>query len=134
MNYWIIKTDPEKYSWSDLERDKTTIWDGVRNFEARNNLGKMDYGDLAYVYHSIQDKCIVGIVEISKIAFPDPTTADSSWLAVGIKIIEKLSEPIALETLKNHPILQNISLVKRSRLSVSPISEMEFQLIKELGK
>ena len=90
MNYWIIKTDPEKYSWSDLERDKTTIWDGVRNFEARNNLGKMDYGDLAYVYHSIQDKCIVGIVEISKIAFPDPTSADSSWLAVGIKIIEKI--------------------------------------------
>lgn len=134
-NYWIVKTDPETYSWDDLVRDKFTVWDGVRNYQARNNLAQMELGDKLLFYHSQKDKAIVGIAEVTREAFPDPTILDDPrWLAVEIKPVEKFSKPVTLQQIKNEPALKNLGLIKQSRLSVIPINEEEFEYIVKMSK
>lgn len=132
MNYWIIKSEPFKYSFEQMKADRTTIWDGVRNYEARNNLREMKKGDLCFFYHSNADKCIVGTVTVSKTHFPDPTIDDERWLAVEVKYKAKAKHPLALATIKMHSGLSELSMVRRSRLSVSPVSEEEAQIILQL--
>ncbi len=134
MAYWIAKSDPETYSIFDLKRDGKTIWDGVRNFQARNNLAKMAVGDTVLIYHSNIDKAIVGIAEVSKEAFPDPTAEDVRWLAVELRFISLLDNPVSLEVIKNDTILNKIALVKQQRLSVMPITEDDYIRIIEFSR
>ncbi|MEJ5244732.1 MAG: EVE domain-containing protein [Bacteroidota bacterium] len=134
MAYWIAKSDPETYSIFDLQRDGKTIWDGVRNFQARNNLAKMAVGDTVLIYHSNIDKAIVGIAEVSKEAFPDPTAEDVRWLAVELRFISMLENPVSLDTIKNDGTLNNIALVRQQRLSVMQITEDDYNRIIEFSR
>ena len=127
MNYWLMKTEPGTFSWDDLVRDKKAVWDGVRNFQARNNLKAMKKGDLAFIYHSMDDKAIIGIAEITREHFPDPK--DKDWAAVEIKPIKKLKNPVNLSTIKQEKQLVNMVLVNNSRLSVQPVRKEEFDLV-----
>ena len=127
MNYWLIKSEPFKYSWENLEKDQTTFWDGVRNYQARNNLKAMKKGDYALFYHSNEGKEIVGIAQISKEAYPDPT--DTDWVLVDVTPFQKFEKTIRLETLKQHPVLKNMALIRQSRLSVCPVTQEEFEII-----
>lgn len=129
MQYWLLKSDPEAYSWENLEKDKTTVWDGIRNFQARNNLKLMKVGDIALFYHSNQGTDIVGQVVITKEAYNDPSTDDIRWFVIEIGIDRKYKRSITLAEMKKNPILQNIGLIKQSRLSVMPISPEEYNEI-----
>jgi predicted RNA-binding protein with PUA-like domain len=133
MQYWLLKSEPYKYSWENLEQDGKTFWDGVRNFQARNNLKAMKQGDYALFYHSNEGKEIVGIAKIIGEAYQDPTTEDANWVAVDVAPVSKLKQPVSLETIKSHPVLQNMALVKQSRLSVCPVTKQEFEVICQLG-
>lgn len=130
MNYWLVKQEPEAYSFDDLLRDGKTDWTGVRNFQARNNLRAMRAGDKVLFYHSVSEKSIVGVAEVSREEFPDPT--DEKWIAVEIKPIEKFSKPVGLEQIKTEKTLENIALIKQSRLSVMPVTPEEFAAISRL--
>lgn len=127
MKYWLVKQEPEKYSFDDLLKDEKTIWDGVRNYQARNNLRDMKTGDKVLFYHSVSEKSVVGIAEVSKENFPDPT--DENWLVVELKPLEKLANPVTLEQIKAEKTLENIALIKQSRLSVMPLTKREFEKI-----
>ncbi len=127
MNYWLMKTEPGTFSWNDLVRDKKAVWDGVRNFHARNNLKAMKKGDFAFIYHSMDDKAVIGIAEITREHFPDPK--DKDWAAVEIKPIKKLKNPVNLATVKQEKQLANMVLVNNSRLSVQPVRKEEFDLV-----
>lgn len=127
MNYWLMKTEPGTYSWDDLVKDKKTIWDGVRNYQARNNLKAMKKGDIALFYHSGEDKAIIGTAKISKESFPDPK--DKNWMAVEITIERKLKKPITLAEVKSEKQLSNMALVRSSRLSVQPVRDEEMNLL-----
>jgi predicted RNA-binding protein with PUA-like domain len=127
MNHWLLKTEPGTYSWDDLVRDKKTGWDGVRNFQARNNLKAMKKGDQAFIYHSGEEKSIIGIAKITKEGFPDPK--DKDWVAVEIAPVKKLKNPVSLAQIKSDKRLSSMVLVKASRLSVQPVKEAEFSLI-----
>lgn len=132
MNYWLVKQEPEAYSFDDLLKDGKTDWTGVRNFQARNNLQAMKLSDRVLFYHSVSEKSVVGLAEVSRENFPDPT--DEKWFAVEIKPVEKFAKPVSLEQIKSEAGLQNIALIKQSRLSVMPLSEGEFDLILKLAK
>jgi len=132
MNYWLVKQEPESYSFDDLLRDGKTDWTGVRNYQARNNLRAMRAGDKLLFYHSGAEKSVVGLAEVSREEFPDPT--DEKWIAVEIKPVEKLSKPVALTEIKSEKSLENIALIKQSRLSVVPLTKAEFEVIKKLSK
>ncbi len=133
MNYWLLKTDADTYSYDDLVRDGETNWDGVRNYQARNYLRSMLLGDKALLYHSVTDKAVVGITEITGEQFPDPTDIEAQWVAVRIKPIHKFANPVSLDKIKSIDALSNLPLIKQSRLSVMPISDAVFQTIIELG-
>ena len=133
MAYWLLKSEPFKYSWEQLEKDKKTFWDGVRNYAARNNLRAMKKGDLAFFYHSNEGLEIVGIVKIIKEAYQDPTTKEEAWVAVDVAPFKKLKKPVTLAQIKSDKRLQNIALVKLSRLSVQPVTSEEWDLIIELA-
>jgi len=132
MNYWLMKTEPSTFSWDDLVRDKKTGWDGVRNFQARNNLKAMKKGDLAFVYHSMDDKAVVGIAKITKENYPDPK--DKDWVAVEISPEKKLKRPVTLAEVKADKRLVDMVLVKSSRLSVQPVTAAEFDMIVALSE
>ena len=132
--YWLIKSEPNKYAWDDLVRDGKTYWDGVRNYEARNNLAAMKEGDLAFYYHSNKGKEIVGIAEIVASAYPDPTADDETWVVVDVAPRVAFTEPVSLAEIKQDPKLTEIQLVKRGRLSVVPVAPAEFRHIARLGK
>lgn len=132
--HWLVKTEPSTYSWEDLVRDGSTRWDGVRNALARNHLAAMRKGDLAFVYHSGDDKAIVGIAKVERSAFPDPTADDPRWVAVELGAVRALAEPVTLATIKQDAKLKGMMLVKQGRLSVSPVGEKEFERILALGK
>ena len=132
MNYWLVKSEPGTFSWDDLVRDKKTVWDGVRNFQARNNLKNMKKGDLAFFYHSGEDKAIVGIGKIIKEGYPEPK--DNNWIAVDIAPDKKLKKPVTLAQIKADKRLVNMVLVKASRLSVQPVKAEEFDLILALSE
>jgi predicted RNA-binding protein with PUA-like domain len=132
MNYWLVKSEPSTFSWDDLVRDKKTVWDGVRNFQARNNLKAMKKGDLAFFYHSNEDKAIVGIGKIVKEGYPEPK--DNNWIAVDIAPDKKLKNPVSLAQIKSDKRLTNMVLVKASRLSVQQVRPEEFELILALSE
>jgi predicted RNA-binding protein with PUA-like domain len=132
MNYWLVKTEPGTYSWDDLVRDKKTTWDGVRNFQARNNLKAMKPGDQVFIYHSGEEKSIIGTAKISKEAFPEPK--DKDWVAVEISVGKKLKKSVSLSEVKASKKLNTMVLVKASRLSVQPVKEDEFNAILELSE
>lgn len=131
MKYWLVKQEPEAYSFDDLVKDGKTDWTGVRNFQARNNLREMMLGDQVMFYHSVSEKCVVGLAEVSRENFADPT--DEKWIAVEIKSVKKFGKPVSLEQIKAEAGLQNIALIKQSRLSVMPLTEGEFDLILKLA-
>lgn len=127
MNYWLMKTEPSTYSWDDLVRDKKTIWDGVRNYAARIHLKTMQKGDLVLIYHSMDDKAVVGTGKIMKEGFPDPK--DNDWTVVELSPGKKLKKPVTLAMVKGDKRLANMVLVKNSRLSVQPVKAEEFDMI-----
>jgi predicted RNA-binding protein with PUA-like domain len=134
MQYWLIKSEPFKYSWDKFVADKKTVWDGIRNYAARNNLRSMQKGDLALFYHSNEGKEIVGIAEVCKESFQDPTTDMPAWLAVEFKPKKALNVPVTLAQIKEEPGLETIELVKYMRLSVAVIQEFEFMHILKMGE
>ncbi len=133
MQYWLIKSEPFKYPWDQLVKDKKAIWDGVRNYRARNNMRVMKIGDQLLFYHSNEGLEIVGIAEVSKEHFQDPTTEETAWVAVEVKPLKKLKNPVSLAYIKSDPVLSKMELVKLSRLSVAAVSAAEFELICKLG-
>src|SRR6266849_3105667 len=130
---WMVKQEPEIYSWDDLVRDGRTDWTGVRNFQARNNLRQMRLGDRVLFYYSGTGKCVVGIAEVAKAAYPDPTADDSQWAAVDIKPVKLLNEPVPLASIRYHPKLANLPLIRQSQLSVMPLTTVEFETIVGMG-
>lgn len=133
MAYWLLKSEPFKYSWQQLLGDKKTFWDGVRNYAARNNLKAMKKGDLAFFYHSNEGVEIVGIAEIVKEAYQDPTTEDKAWVAVDVKPFQSLKNPVTLAQVKADKRLAGMALIKLSRLSVQPVTEKEWKIVLELA-
>lgn len=133
MQHWLVKSEPFKYSWEKFNKDGRTFWDGVRNYQARNNLRAMQEGDLVLFYHSNEGKEIVGIAKVVKEAYQDPTTDDTNWVVVDLSPVETLKTPVALEQIKADPKLQDIGLVKQGRLSVMGMKREEFDYILELG-
>jgi len=134
MAYWLIKSEPFKYSWEQFEKDGFTFWDGVRNYQARNNLKAMKKGDLLFWYHSNEGMEIVGIAQLVKEAYQDPTIDDDRWVAVDVKPFAKLDKPISLPTIKSDNRLCEMALVKNSRLSVQPVTDLEWIIILELAE
>jgi predicted RNA-binding protein with PUA-like domain len=134
MNYWLAKSEPEAYSWSQLVKDKKTAWTGVRNFQARNNLRAMKRGDLVLFYHSVTDKQIVGLAKVVKEAYADSTADEGDWSCVDLAPDKPLANPVSLEQIKADKILKEMALVKQSRLSVTPITETQFRRVIELAK
>ena len=132
--YWMVKQEPEAYSWDDLVRDQSTEWTGVRNFQARNNLRQMKVGDRVLFYHSGEQKAVVGIAQVAKAPYPDPTADEAQWVAVDIKPVKPLREPVPLTEIRVHPKLSDILLVRQSRLSVMPVTKEEFEVIVALGE
>ena len=129
MNFWLVKTEPEEYSFDDLLRDEKVVWDGVRNYQARNNLKAMKNGDKVLVYHSGKTKEIVGIAKVTKENYQDPTDKTNSWIVVELEAQKKLNKLISLELIKKEKKLSNLPLLKQRRLSVMPISKDEFSFI-----
>lgn len=134
MNYWLVKSEPFKYSWEQFVKDKKTFWDGVRNYQARNNLRGMKKGDLVLWYHSNEGKEIVGIAKVAKEHYQDPTTEDPNWVVVDLAPFKKLKNPVTLEQIKADKRLRNIGLVKQGRLSVMSMTAEEFDMILELSE
>ena len=127
--YWLVKQEPEAYSWNDFVRDGRTDWTGVRNFLARKNLRSMRKGDQVLFYHSVSDKAVVGIAEVSREAFPDPTAKEGDWSAVELRPLKPLKKPVTLAQIRADPKLREIALVRCSRLSVQPLGKAEFDLV-----
>ena len=133
LRYWLVKTEPSKYSWADLVEDGSTYWDGVRNYEARNNIRAMSVGDQLLFYHSNEDRAVVGIAEVTSEHYQDPTTEDARWSVVDIRPLEALPTPVTLAEIKREQRLSNMQLVTRSRLSVSPVTAHEFGVVVAMG-
>jgi predicted RNA-binding protein with PUA-like domain len=133
-SHWLMKSEPFKYAWDQLVADGSTYWDGVRNYEARNNLAAMKEGDLSLYYHSNEGKEVVGVARITRTAYQDPTTEDERWVVVDIEPVVKFARPVTLAEIKADPGLPEIQLVRRGRLSVVPVTKQEFQYILKLGK
>lgn len=129
MAYWLIKSEPFKYSWDKFVIDGSTFWDGVRNYAARNNLRSMKNGDLAFFYHSNEGMEIVGIAKVIKESYQDPTTEETAWLVVDFKPHKKLKKSVTLAQVKATPALANMALIRLGRLSVQPVLEIEWELI-----
>ena len=133
MAYWLVKSEPFKYSYEQLEKDKQTFWDGVRNYAARNNLKAMKKGDEVLFYHSNEGLAIVGIAKVAKEAYQDPTTDEDAWVVVDLKPYKKIKKPVTLEQVKADPRLKDMALVRLGRLSVQPVTDDEWKIIMELG-
>jgi len=134
MQYWLVKQEPEAYSWSAFVKDSGTAWTGVRNFQARNNLRSMKKGDPVLYYHSVSDKQVVGIARVAKEAYPDPTADEGDWVSVDLAPVKPLEAPVSLETIKADKVLADMLLVRQGRLSVQPLTKAQFQRILKLGK
>ena len=136
MKHWLVKTEPEAYSFAQLQKDKTTAWTGVRNYTARINLRAMAKGDEIFVYHSMSDKAIVGLATVVKAAYPDPTVEPDEkgeWVCVDLKAGKAFPKPVTLEAVKAHRTLKEMQLVRQSRLSVAPVTEAEAAQLRKLG-
>ena len=132
--YWLVKSDPDAYSWDDLVRDGSTYWDGVRNYQARNYLAAMHKGDLVLYYHSGADKQVVGVTRVTGEAYPDPSTKDERWVVVDLEPVRAFTQPVSLAEIKAEPSLAKLALIRQSRLSVMPVERKEFERILRLGK
>jgi predicted RNA-binding protein with PUA-like domain len=133
-SYWLMKSEPYKYSWDQLVKDGSTFWDGVRNYEARNNLAAMKVGDLVFYYHSNEGKEIVGLARVIRESYPDPTTDDDRWVVVDIEPVVPFKQPVTLKDVKADPALEDMALVRRGRISVIPVTTAEFRHIMKRGK
>ncbi len=133
MNHWLVKSEPGKFSWDKFVKEGKTFWDGVRNYQARNNLKEMKTEDLVLFYHSNEDKAVIGIAKVVKEAYQDPTTEDPAWVVVDLEPVEKLVRPVTLQQIKSDKRLENISLIKQSRLSVISLKADEFDYILSLS-
>ncbi len=131
--YWLVKSEPETYSWADFVRDKRTDWTGVRNYAARLHLKAMRPGDEVLFYHSNEGKCVVGVARVTKAAFPDTTADEEGWVAVELAPLAPLKQPVTLAQIKSESVLRDIALVRQGRLSVMPLKAAEFARIKKLG-
>jgi len=131
--HWMVKTEPETYSWDDFIRDGRTDWTGVRNFQARNNLRQMKVGDRVLFYHSGKGKSVVGIAEVVRAAYADPTGDDAQWVAVDLKPVKALNEPVPLASIRYHSKLSKLPLIRQSQLSVMPLTKDEFDVIITTG-
>ena len=131
MNYWLLKTEPETFSWNDLQKDKKAVWDGVRNFQARKNLKEMKKGDVAFIYHTGDEKAVVGISTVTREGYPEPK--DPAWVAVDLAPQKALANPVSLARIKQDKALQKMMLVRSPRLSVQPVSKAEFDHIVEIS-
>ncbi|MEX6687362.1 EVE domain-containing protein [Danxiaibacter flavus] len=133
MAYWLVKSEPFKYSWEQFEKDKLTFWDGVRNYAARNNLKAMKKGDEVLFYHSNEGLAIVGIAKVAKEHYQDPTTDDPNWVVVDLKPYKRIKTPVTLAQVKSDERLADMALVRLGRLSVQPVTNEEWEVIMELG-
>lgn len=131
MPYWLLKSDPDVYGWSDLVKERTTTWDGIRNYQARLNLRAMRAGDLAFIYHSQSDKAVVGTARV--VSAPHPESQDTAWTAIDLEIGTELSSPVTLDVIKANPILKTMPLVRHTRLSVMPITKAQADELIRLG-
>lgn len=131
MNYWLLKTEPDTFSWDDLVRDSKAVWDGVRNFQARSNMKAMKKGDWAFFYHTGDEKSVIGIAEVVREFYPEPKEPD--WVAVDLKPVRKLKSPVALSAIKGDKSLAGMVLVRVARLSVQPVKKEEFDRVLELS-
>ena len=134
INYWLLKSEPSTWSWEDQVKAGVEMWDGVRNYQARNNLMSMKKKDLCFFYHSVTEKLIIGIVEVVKEHYPDPTDKTGRFVVTNVKAKKKLKRAVSLEEIKNTPKLSNIALIKQSRLSVMPLKKEEWDLIIKLSQ
>jgi predicted RNA-binding protein with PUA-like domain len=132
-SFWLVKQEPSSYSWSDFKRDGGTSWTGVRNYAARNNLGKMRKGDEVLFYHTGEEKAVIGIAKVARTAYADPTATEGDWSAVDLVPIKSLPRPVTLGEIKQAPRLKKIQLVRQSRLSVMPLTAAEFNGIIKMG-
>ena len=132
-SYWMVKQEPETYSWDDFVKDDETDWTGVRNYQARNNLRAMKAGDRVLFYHSGKDKAVVGIAEVTKAAYPDPTADDEQWVAVDLKPVKRLRSPVPLAAIRYDKRLSELPLIRQSQLSVMPLTKDEFETIVATG-
>ena len=133
MKYWLLKSEPNTWSWDDQIKEKIAMWDGVRNYQARNNLMSMRVNDLCFFYHSVNEKKIVGIVSVSKEHYIDPTDKTKKFVAVNVKTKKSLKNPVTLKQIKKEKKLSHLALVKQGRLSVMPIDKISWRLICKLG-
>ena len=129
MKYWLLKSEPDAWSWENQVEEGASMWDGVRNYQARNNLKEMKKNDLCFFYHSVTERSIVGIVKVVKEYYPDPTDITGRFVVVDVKATKKLKNPVTLDQIKEHSKLQDIALVKQSRLSVMPLKKTEWDII-----
>jgi predicted RNA-binding protein with PUA-like domain len=132
--HWLVKQEPEAYSWNDFIKEGRAAWTGVRNFQARNNLRAMKKGDTVLFYHSVSEKSIVGIAKVDKPAYPDPTASEGDWSAVDLTPVKAVTQPVTLEQIKVDSILKELPLVRNSRLSVTPVTDTQFLRILKLAK
>ena len=129
MKYWLLKSEPDAWSWDNQVNEGASMWDGVRNFQARNNLKEMKKNDLCFFYHSVTERSIVGIVKVAKEYYPDPTDKTGRFVVVDVKATKKLKNPVSLDQIKENSKLKDIALVKQSRLSVMPLKKTEWEII-----
>ncbi len=129
MKYWLLKSEPDAWSWENQVKEGASMWDGVRNYQARNNLKEMKKNDLCFFYHSVSERSIVGIVKVVKEYYPDPTDKTGRFVVVDVKATKKLKNPVSLDQIKENSKLQDIALVKQSRLSVMPLKKTEWDII-----
>lgn len=134
MEYWLVKSEPFKYSWDDFVLEGKSVWDGVRNYQARNNLKAMKKGDWVLFYHSNEGMEVIGLAEVKKEFYQDPTTADERWVVVELIPKKKLKKPVSLKFMKSDERLSNMALIKQSRLSVTPVLKAEFDIILSLSE
>jgi predicted RNA-binding protein with PUA-like domain len=131
--FWLVKSEPEAYSWDNLVKDGSTAWTGVRNFQARNNLRAMKKGDVVFFYHSVSDKQVVGMATVAKEAYPDSTADEGDWSAVDLKPLKPLKQPVPLDQIKADAILKEMKLVRQSRLSVTPVTQTQAERLSRLS-
>ena len=133
-NYWLVKQEPESYSWADFVKEGNAAWTGIRNFQARNNLRAMSKGDPVLFYHSGESRQVVGIARVGKTAYPDPTADKGSpWVVVDVKALEPMPKPVTLDAIKAQPKLKDMALLKLSRLSVQPVTAEEWKIVCKMG-
>ena len=129
MKYWLLKSEPDAWSWDNQVKEGASMWDGVRNYQARNNLKEMKKNDLCFFYHSVTERSIIGIVKVIKEYYPDPTDKTERFVVVDVKATKKLKNPVSLDQIKENNKLKDIALVKQSRLSVMPLKKTEWDII-----